>query len=126
MIMANTLREKLTAGRATSGTHFLSADPDTPEIIGDTGLFDYGEYCAEYSAFDMQLLYPACDLGVDIRHPRLVVVDSTYRSHGAIEFLAANELGLHADVLDDSGIDVDGATCTQLIGVHGNEVHAHG
>ena len=57
MIMANTLRQKLDAGAATMGTHFLSADPDIPEIIGDTGLFDYGEYCAEYSAFDMQSLY---------------------------------------------------------------------
>ena len=53
MIMANTLREKLNAGAATMGMHFLSVDPDIPEIIGNTGLFDYGEYCAEYSAFDI-------------------------------------------------------------------------
>ena len=57
MIMTNTLREKLAAGKPTIGTHYLSSDPDLPEIIGDTGLYDYGEYCAEYSAFDMQLLY---------------------------------------------------------------------
>ena len=62
MIMTNTLREKLNAGAATMGTHFLSTDADIPEIIGDTGLFDYGEYCAEYSAFDMQLLYHMADV----------------------------------------------------------------
>ena len=57
MIMPNTLRDTFAAGKPTIGTHFLSSDPDIPEIIGTTGLFDNGEYCAEYSAFDMQALY---------------------------------------------------------------------
>ena len=57
MIMPNTFRRKLDAGEGTLGTHFMFVDPDVPEIIGDTGLFDYGEFTAEYSAFDMPLLY---------------------------------------------------------------------
>lgn len=57
MILANTFREKLDRGEPTIGTHFLFADTDVPEIIGDTGMFDYAEYVAEYSAFDMRLLY---------------------------------------------------------------------
>jgi len=57
MIMPNTFRQKLDAGAATVGTHFMFVDPDVPEIIGDTGLFDYGEFTAEYSAFDMPMLY---------------------------------------------------------------------
>ena len=57
MIMPNTFRQKLDAGVATVGTHFMFVDPDVPEIIGDTGLFDYGEFTAEYSAFDMPMLY---------------------------------------------------------------------
>ena len=57
MIMPNTFRQKLNAGAATVGTHFMFVDPDVPEIIGDTGLFDYGEFTAEYSAFDMPMLY---------------------------------------------------------------------
>ncbi len=57
MIMRNTLREKLVAGSPTVGTHFLFADPDIPEMIGDTGLFDYGEFVAEYSTFDVKLFY---------------------------------------------------------------------
>ena len=57
MILANTYREKLDRGEPTVGTHFLFADTDVPEIIGDTGMFDYAEYVAEYSAFDMRLLY---------------------------------------------------------------------
>lgn len=57
MIMPNTFREKLAAGKPTVGTHFLANDPDVPELIGDCGLFDYGEYCAEYSTFDMKTLH---------------------------------------------------------------------
>ncbi len=57
MIITNTLRQKLDAGKPTVGTHFLSPDPDLAEMIGDTGLFDYGEYVAEYSTFDMATLY---------------------------------------------------------------------
>ena len=56
MIMNNSLRDKLDLNNPTVGTHYLSPDPDLPELIGDTGLYDYGEYCAEYSSFDMQLL----------------------------------------------------------------------
>ena len=57
MILKNTFREKLDAGKPTIGTHFMFTDPDIPELIGDTGFFDYGEFTAEYSSFDMNLLY---------------------------------------------------------------------
>ena len=57
MIMNNTLREKLDQDKPTIGTHVLFTDPDIPEIIGDTGLFDYAEFAAEYSVLDMSLLY---------------------------------------------------------------------
>ncbi len=56
-VMTNTLREKLDAGQPTIGTHFLFNDPDIAELIGDSGQFDYAEYVAEYSSFDMQSLY---------------------------------------------------------------------
>ena len=57
MIQPNTFRARLDAGKPTLGTHFLAADPDIPELIGDIGLFDYAEYSGEYSTFDMALLY---------------------------------------------------------------------
>lgn len=57
MIITNTFRRKLEAGKPTIGTHFLANDPDLPEIIGDTGLYDYGEFAAEYGSFDMPTLY---------------------------------------------------------------------
>ena len=57
MILANTFREKLDQGLPTVGTHFMFSDPDIPEMIGNTGLFDYAEFTAEYSTFDMAGLY---------------------------------------------------------------------
>ena len=57
MIQTNTFREKFDAGKPTIGTHFMFTDPDIPELIGDTGLFDYAEFTNEYSAFDMPMLY---------------------------------------------------------------------
>ena len=57
MIMKNTFREKLDRGEPTVGTHILFIDADIPEIIGDTGFFDYGEFAAEYSILDMNVLY---------------------------------------------------------------------
>ncbi len=57
MILPNTLRDKLDAGEPTVGTHIMSADPDLFELVGDTGLFDYGEFCAEYSVLDTQMLF---------------------------------------------------------------------
>ena len=52
MIMSNTFRKALEAGKSTIGTHFLFSDPDVAELIGDTGLFDYAEFSAEYSILD--------------------------------------------------------------------------
>ena len=75
MIMPNTLREKLASGKPTIGTHYLSPDPDIPEIIGDTGLFDYAEYCAEYSTFDMQQLYHMARAGQAGNLPLMIKLD---------------------------------------------------
>lgn len=57
MVINNTFRDKLDRDEPTIGTHFLFAEPDIPEIIGDTGFFDYAEFAAEYSTFNMSLLY---------------------------------------------------------------------
>ena len=57
MIMQNTFRQVLDEGKPTMGTHFLFAEPDIPEMIGDSGFFDYAEFVGEYSTFDMSTLY---------------------------------------------------------------------
>ena len=57
MILPNTLRAALNEHKPTVGTHVLFTDPDIPELIGDTGLFDYAEFAAEYSVLEMNNLY---------------------------------------------------------------------
>jgi 2-keto-3-deoxy-L-rhamnonate aldolase RhmA len=49
----NLLRERLTAGEPTVGTHILSCWPTLVELIGHSGQYDYVEFTAEYAPFDM-------------------------------------------------------------------------
>ena len=89
MIMTNSFREKLNEGRPTLGTHYLSPDPDVPELIGDTGLYDYGEYCAEYSNFDMQLLYHMARAGECANLPLMIKLDQASEDFWAQAALGA-------------------------------------
>src|SRR3984885_8540588 len=49
----NRLRALLTAGKPTVGTHLLSTWPTLVELVGQAGNYDYVEFTAEYSPFDM-------------------------------------------------------------------------
>lgn len=49
----NILREKLTAGQPTVGTHVLSTWPTVVELAGQSGFFDYVEFTGEYAPFTM-------------------------------------------------------------------------
>jgi 4-hydroxy-2-oxoheptanedioate aldolase len=49
----NRFRELLDSGQPTLGTHVLSVWPTQIELIGQTGLYDYVEFTAEYAPFDM-------------------------------------------------------------------------
>jgi 2-keto-3-deoxy-L-rhamnonate aldolase RhmA len=49
----NRLRELLTAGQPTVGTHLLSSWPTLVELVGSAGGYDYIEFTAEYAPFHM-------------------------------------------------------------------------
>jgi 2-keto-3-deoxy-L-rhamnonate aldolase RhmA len=49
----NRLRALLTANAPSIGTHLLSTWPTLVELIGQAGNYDYVEFTAEYSPFDM-------------------------------------------------------------------------
>ncbi len=112
MIMKNTFREKLSRGAATLGTHFLSADADVPEIIGDTGLFDYGEFCAEYSTFDMQTLYHLARAGQCADLPLMLKPDQASQTFWAQAALGA---GFKAILFTDIRTADDVAVCHRAI-----------
>jgi len=49
----NRFRALLNAGAPTLGTHLLSTWPTLVELVGQAGNYDYVEFTAEYSPFDM-------------------------------------------------------------------------
>ena len=110
--MPNTLRAKLVAGSPTIGTHYLSADPDLPEIIGDSGLFDYAEYCAEYSAFDMPLLFHMARAGQVAGLPLMIKLDQEAQGFWAQAALGA---GFKAMLFTDVRSAEDVAACHRCI-----------
>ncbi len=122
MIMANAFREKLTQGKPTMGTHYLSADPDLPEIIGDTGLFDYGEFCAEYSAFDMHLLYHMARSGQCGNLPLMIKPDQKSQAYWAQAALGA---GFKAVLFTDVRTVEDVRLCHQAIRADNPDIGGH-
>ncbi len=49
----NRLRQLLSAGKPTLGTHLLSSWPTLVELVGAAGNYDYVEFTAEYAPFHM-------------------------------------------------------------------------
>ncbi len=122
MIMHNSLAGKLNAGAATMGTHFLSSDPDIPEIIGDTGLFDYGEYCAEYSAFDMQTLYHLARAGQCADLPLMLKPDQESQGFWTQAALGA---GFKAVLFTDIRTVEDVVECHRIIAADNPDKGGH-
>jgi 2-keto-3-deoxy-L-rhamnonate aldolase RhmA len=56
----NKIREILRSGRPTMATHLLSAWPSIVEVVGHTGKYDYVEFVAEYTPYDLFALENLC------------------------------------------------------------------
>ena len=112
MILPNTFRDKLDQGKPTIGTHFMFTDPDIPELIGDTGYFDYGEFTAEYSTFDMQLLYHLARSGQCADLPLMIKLDQEGQGFWAQAALGA---GFKAALFTDIRTADDVAACHRVI-----------
>lgn len=92
--MPNALQQKIAGGEATLGTHFLSTDPDIPEIIGGTGLFDYAEFCAEYTLFDMPGLAHLARAGQVANLPLVIKLDQACQEFWAQAAIGAGFEGV--------------------------------
>jgi 4-hydroxy-2-oxoheptanedioate aldolase len=55
-VRRNRLRELLKAGQPTLGTHLLCSWPTIVELVGQSGMFDYVEFLAEYAPYDLYAL----------------------------------------------------------------------
>jgi 2-keto-3-deoxy-L-rhamnonate aldolase RhmA len=93
-MIRNTFRDKLNEGLPTVGTHFMLTDPDVVELIGGVGYFDYGEFTAEYSAFDLPHLYHLGRAGDAAALPLMVKPDQASQA-----FVAQGALGAGFHVL---------------------------
>jgi 4-hydroxy-2-oxoheptanedioate aldolase len=52
----NRLRELLKADQPSLGTHLMSSWPTLVELVGQSGMFDYVEFLAEYAPYDLYAL----------------------------------------------------------------------
>ncbi len=121
MILQNTFREALDKGLPTMGTHFLFAEPDIPEMIGDTGLFDYAEFVGEYSTFDMSLLYHLARAAQCGNLPLMIKLDQEAQAFWAQAALGA---GFKSVLFTDVRTPEDVEACHRAVapdqpGVHG-------
>ncbi|MDE0784498.1 MAG: aldolase/citrate lyase family protein [Planktomarina sp.] len=110
--MKNSLRDSLDAGKSTMGTHFAFCDPDIAELIGDTGLFDYAEFCAEYSVLDMKNLYHMARAAQCSNLPLMIKLDQESQGFWAQAALGA---GFKSILFSDVRIPDDIDICHKII-----------
>jgi 4-hydroxy-2-oxoheptanedioate aldolase len=84
----NKLRELLTAGKPTLGTHLHSSWPAVVEGVGHSGMFDYIEFVAEYAPFDLTGLDNLCRTAELFDLSSMIKVDQEPRT-----FLAQRGIG---------------------------------
>ena len=122
MILENTFRQALDAGKPTMGTHFLFAEPDIPEMIGDTGLFDYAEFVGEYSTFDMALLYHLARAAQCGNLPLMIKLDQEGQGFWAQAALGA---GFKSVLFTDVRTPEDVELCHRAVAADKPGVHGH-
>jgi len=96
----NRLRQLLNEGKPSVGTHVLSQWPTVTEIVGQTGLWDYIEFVAEYTPYtlhDLDNLGRAIELFPDFTG--MIKVEQDTRGHLAMRAIGAGiQNMLFADV----------------------------
>lgn len=85
MLRRNRLRELLREGKPSLGTHLLSTWPTVTELVGQTGLWDYVEFVAEYAPWtlhDLDNLARAIELFPDFTG--MIKIEQDTRGHLAM------------------------------------------
>jgi 2-keto-3-deoxy-L-rhamnonate aldolase RhmA len=109
----NRLRELLTAGQPSLGTHLLSSWPTITEIVGQTGLWDYIEFVAEYSPWtmhDLDNLGRAIELFPDFTG--MIKVEQDTRGHLAMRAIGA---GIQNILFADVRTPTDALQCVRSV-----------
>jgi 2-keto-3-deoxy-L-rhamnonate aldolase RhmA len=86
----NRLRQLLNEGKPSLGTHLLSSWPTVTELVGQTGVWDYIEFVAEYTPWtmhDLDNLGRAIELFPDFTG--MIKVEQDTRGHLAMRAIGA-------------------------------------
>ncbi len=108
----NRLRELLSADEPSLGTHLLSTWPTLVELIGQAGNYDYVEFTAEYSPFDMHDLdnlgraLELKDLG------GMIKLEQTKWTHQAMRAIGS---GFQAMLFADVRTQADAKACVAAV-----------
>lgn len=108
----NRLRERLSAGQPTLGTHLLSTWPTLVELIGQSGHYDYVEFTAEYAPFTMHDLD---NLGRALELSGLagmMKVEQTQWTHQAMRAIGS---GFQSVLFADVRTREDAAACVRAV-----------
>ena len=108
----NRLRALLTAGEPTVGTHLLSTWPTLVELVGQAGNYDYVEFTAEYSPFD---LHDLDNLGRALELMNLagmIKVEQTQWTHQAMRAIGS---GFQSVLFADVRTEADARACVAAV-----------
>jgi 2-keto-3-deoxy-L-rhamnonate aldolase RhmA len=108
----NKLRELLSAGKPSLGTHLLSTWPTLVELVGAAGGFDYVEFTAEYAPFD---LHDLDNLGRALELKDLtgmIKVEQTQWTHQAMRAIGS---GFQSVLFADVRTEEDARACVGAV-----------
>lgn len=113
MLRKNTLRELLRNGQPSLGTHLHNSWPAITELVGNSGMFDYVEFVAEYAPYD---LYALDNLGRAIAiYPHLsgmMKIEQQPRMYLAVRALGA---GIQNVLFADVRTAADAEECVRAV-----------
>jgi 2-keto-3-deoxy-L-rhamnonate aldolase RhmA len=108
----NLIREALRSGHPTIGTRLSIFDPVVVETIGQTGVFDYVEFGAEYAAYDLKGLENFCRAAELYSLGTMIKVDWEIRGFVAQRSIGA---GFDAVLFADARSASDAADCVRYV-----------
>ena len=126
MTKENVLRKLLNEGKPSLGTHIITPWPGMFEVIGNSGVFDYVEYVAEYSTWSIPLLE---DIGRTMElFPKMATIIKIEEEARRLLTGRAIDSGFQGVIFTDIRSAEDVRECIRLVraetpeagGTHGN------
>ena len=127
----NVLRKLLNEGKPSLGTHIITPWLGMFEVVGNSGVFDYVEYVAEYSVWTLPLID---DIGRTMElFPKMAAMIKIEEQARGILTTRAIDSGFQSVIFTDVRSAEDVRECVRLVraetpeagGLHGNNQRRH-